>query len=97
MILDFNKKSLFALIVLCINFADAGYVEPEQIISKRYEDHGVHYALPGWEANLTSGDLPQNLPPTGKFLHVSLKNPEDPEVKISYGGKKYDEVTNGKP
>lgn len=93
MILDFNKKSLFALIVLCINFADAGYVEPEQIISKRYEDHGVHYALPGWEANLTSGDLPQNLPPTGKFLHVSLKNPEDPEVKISYGGKKYDEVT----
>ena len=89
-----NAKKFFfvALSLLCTSAALAAD-EPEQIYVERYSDHAVHYGLPGWETNMDFAGNQGVLPQEGTFLHVSLKNPLYPSIKMKFAGDDYNEVT----
>lgn len=85
---NFVQSVLFSAIV-SVALAD----EPEQISQPRYNDHGVHYGLPGWETDMDYAGNSAVLPQQGAFLHVSLKNPRYSSLNMKYAGEEYNEVT----
>ena len=88
LIRNFVQSVLLSALV-SLSLAD----EPEQISQPRYDDHDVHYGLPGWETDMDYAGNSAVLPQQGAFLHVSLKNPRYTSLKMKYAGEEYDEVT----
>ena len=86
-------KNIFQAVVFsaCVSVAFAD--EPEQLSEPRYDDHGVHYGLPGWERVDSYGSNTANFPEEGSLLYVDLNYPMRLENNIRFGGIGYDEVT----
>ena len=88
---NFVQAILFSACI-SVAFGDDAFVEPEQIHPERYDDHGVHYGLPGWEYIEAHDSYTAVLPDEGTFLYVNL-NPQHLDSNFKFGGIAYDEVT----
>jgi len=77
------------IIFSLLSIASAYAVEKEQLSSPRYNDHGVHYGLPGWETSVSTLNSAGSLPEGEDFLYIDLSLGKE----IHYGGSSYRTLT----